>query len=255
MFDKETDLSLGTLVSLRQLRTFMCWVYFDDFTNNAKIFDFGNGSGKNNVFLGIVGKGDLDSQSEEKVNPCDEQESTVPKKPSGAQPVEEMSPQDLLKISEENAPEYEKNYFITVSEYGLKNKRSKETIKASASLIYEVWQEDKRQMQIKVPSAIPLKKWTHLTITTSNEDPFRPDIAIYINGSFTQQKKAGWLPQTSKMTNCYLGKSNWPSTGQYAGQDELFKGRLFDFRAYNKGLTAKLIKDSYTWGKEKLGLK
>jgi hypothetical protein len=255
MYDKEADLSMGTLVPLRQLRTFMCWAYFDDFTNNAKIFDFGNGSGKNNVFLGIVGKGDLNSQIEEKDNPCDEQESTVPKKPSGAQPVEEMSPQDLLTVSQENAPEYEKNYFITTSEYGLKNKRQDvSNIKASASLIYEVWQEDKRQMQIKIPSAIPLKKWIHITVTTSGEDPFRPDIVIYINGKFTQQKKSGWLPQTANMTNCYLGKSNWPSTGQYVGQDELFKGRLFDFRAYNKSLTAKLIKESYIWGKEKLGL-
>lgn len=252
-----SDLSLGSLVPLRSLKTWMCWVFFDDFTNNAKIFDFGNGQGIDNVFLGIIGKGDLQAQLDDKVGPCDIQESTVPKKPSGAQPVEEMSPQDLLTITEENAPEYETNYVITTSEYGLKNKavkQNKDTINATATLIYEVWDKEQRKMSIRVPSAIPLKKWTHITITTVGNDPFRPDIAIYINGKFTQQKKAGWLPATSKMTNCYLGKSNWLSTGQYVGEDELLKGRLFDFRAYDKGLSAKLIKNSYTWGKEKLGL-
>ena len=53
-------MTLGFMVPLRAIRAVMMWVRFDEFTNNAKIFDFGNGKGKDNFFLGILGKGDPD---------------------------------------------------------------------------------------------------------------------------------------------------------------------------------------------------
>ena len=257
-----TDLALGTKIPLRSLKTFMCWVYYDAFTNNAKIFDFGNGAGIDNVFLGIVGTGDTQAQLTESVNPCPaEQETTVPKRPSGAQPVYEMSPQDLLTVTDTNSDEYDPAYKLRPDEYG--PSRSKEspapqkaafTVITTATLIYEVWDKKDRKMSMKLPNAIPLQKWTHIAVTASTNDPFRPDIAVYINGVSTLVKKAGWLPATSKMSNCYLGKSNW-TDDTYTNQDTLLKGKLFDFRAYKSAASADMIKASYTWGKEKLGLK
>jgi hypothetical protein len=255
-----SDMALGSLVPLRALKTFMCWVYFDEFTNNAKVFDFGNGAGMDNVFLGIVGKGDSDAQLAPVVNTCiGENESTVPDKPSGAQPVEEMSPQDLMTTTEANVDDVDCHYKITPLEYGRdaslkKMNNDAYTIKTTATLIYEVWDKQDRKMSLKVPTAFALKGWTHVTVTCRNTEPFRPDIAIYINGILASQKKAGWLPSTSKMTNCYLGKSNWSGT-QYTNQDELFKGKLFDFRAYKTNVSPEVIKASVAWGKQKLAIK
>ena len=260
-----TDFSIGTKVPLRSTKTWMCWVYFDAFTNNAKIFDFGNGAGMDNVFLGIVGMGDTNAQLSDanKAQPCQEnQESTVPKRPSGAQPVEEMSPQDLMTTTDANINEYTSLSYVTPQDYApapvlsLTPPEGAFTVVTTATLIYEVWDKQDRKMSIKLPTVIPLQQWTHITITTKGTDPFRPDINIYINGNFTLQKKTGWLPATSKMNNCYLGKSNWADvTSTYENKDQLFKGRLFDFRAYKKEVSAEMIKESVKWGKEKLGIK
>ena len=269
------DFSLGTKVFLRTIKTWMCWVYFDAFTNNAKIFDFGNGAGMDNVFLGIVGMGDTNAQlSDANLAPkCQEdQESTVPSRPSGAQPVEEMSPLELMTTTDANINEYTSISYLTPKDYALANNPPKRlsltppasgsgsapgfTVVTTATLIYEVWDKQDRKMSIKLPTAIPLGQWTHVTVTTKGSDPFRPDINIFINGKFMLEKKTGWLPATSKMTNCYLGKSNWADvTSTYENQDQLFKGRLFDFRAYKKGVSADMIKESVKWGKEKLGIK
>ena len=254
-----SDLALGSLVPLRALKTFMCWVYYDEFTNNAKVFDFGNGAGMDNVFLGIVGKGDSDAQLAP-VQTCIGEASTVPDKPSGAQPVEEMSPQDLMTTTEANVDDVDCHYKISPLEYGRDaslKKTDAYTIKTTATLLYEVWDKQDRKMSIKIPTAFALKGWTHVAVTTNNTEPFRPDIVIYINGVLASQKKAGWLPSTSKMTNCYLGKSNWSGTGNptYTNQDELFKGKLFDFRAYKTNVSHQLIKDSVAWGKQKLAIK
>ena len=264
-----TDLSVGTKVPLRIVKTWMCWVYFDKFTNNAKIFDFGNGAGMDNVFLGIVGTGDTNAQLSDldKIDPCLNQETTVPKRPSGAQPVEEMSPQDLMTTTDANVNEYTSISYLTPKDFAIANNPPSRLsltppggaafkVATTATLIYEVWDKQDRKMSIKLPTVIPLNQWTHVTVTTKGTDLFRPDINIYINGEFTLQKKTGWLPATSKMTNCYLGKSNWSDvTSTYENHDELFKGRLFDFRAYKKGVSPDMIKASVKWGKEKLGIK
>jgi hypothetical protein len=111
-------------------------------------------------------------------------------------------------------------------------------------------------MRIKVNSAIPLKRWTHITITTMSDDAFRPNISVYIDAKKVFEKESGWLPAASSMTNCYLGKSNWSSsTSQYENRDELFKGKLFDFRGYKRSLSDGMIQDSFEWGKKTLSLK
>ena len=79
---------------------------FDEFTNNAKIFDFGNDK-QDNVFLGIIGKGD--PAISQMIDAEIVQESTIPQKPSGAQAVMEMSPRRLMETTSANGCQKQKN--------------------------------------------------------------------------------------------------------------------------------------------------
>jgi len=232
-------------VPLRSIRAWMVWVKFDEFTNNAKIFDFGNGK-ESNVFLGILGKGDSGVQD------CVIRENTSDIS------IEEVTPQELMTNSPANVNEYECTGF-EIYPRKLKHPFPQTQVKTkqgSASLLYEVWDKQSRKMRILLNNSIPLKKWTHIAITATNEDAFRPNLSVYINGEKRFTKEGGFLPSTGKMSDCYIGKSNWAdSTSQYENRDELFKGSLFDFRAYKTIVSAKLINDSIIWGKEKLAIK
>lgn len=255
-----SDLSLGMKVPLRSIRAWHVWVKFDEFTNNAKIFDFGNGSAKSNVFLGLYGKGDQAAQGED-LRPllCGPggEGSTVPSGTSGAQPPLEMTPKHLMETTDANVNEFRCVGFeaqprklpkTTVNEF-----RKRPT--GRATLLYEVWDQQQRKMRIKLNNAFPKGQWTHVVITAINNDAFRPNVAVYINGKLMVVKESGFLPAASSMTNCYIGKSNWSnSVSQYENRDELFKGSLFDFRAYTTSLSEDLIAQSYDWGLEKLGL-
>ena len=123
-----------------------------------------------------------------------------------------------------------------------------------ATLLYEVWDKKSRKMSITVNNVIPLKEWTHITITADSEDAFRPALNVYVNGILVFTKSDGSLPSTGLMTNCYLGKSNWKTSSLYSNKDELFKGNLFDFRAYSVSVSSDFINDSFTWGQSILGL-
>ena len=256
-----TDLSLGTKVPLRSVRSWMTWVYFDEFTNNAKIFDFGNGAGRDNVFLGILGKGDTSVEAED-LRPllCRNQESEVlPSGSSGAQAIDEQTPQESMKTSNANVDEYVCKGFevsprrlppSTITPIHMKG-----VVTQKATLLFEIWDKQARKMRIKVSQAIPKQRWTHICITATSMDAFRPDYAVYINGKKIYEKESGWLPAASSMTNCYIGKSNWTnSVSQYENRDEGFRGRIFDFRAYRKNLSDGFVDDCVTWGKEKLDL-
>jgi hypothetical protein len=254
------DLELGYIVPLRSLRAIMVWVYFDEFTNNAHILDFGDGPGRNNIVLGIIGKGDEDITDAAMVRPpllCGE-ESTIPTSPSGAQPVPIVSPQELLKTTAANVDNFTCVGFEGNPRRLPPSRVTEKVIPGQmnrATLLYEVWDSQQRKMRIRVPSIIPKGKWTHITITAKNNDAFRPDIGVYVNGEQVYLEPAGFLPQTATLTNCYLGKSNWASaTSQYENRDELFKGKIFDFRGYKTPLSEKVIKESIFWGNEKLGL-
>ena len=250
-----SDLTLGTTVPLRSVRAWMMWVYIDAFTNNAKFFDFGNGSANGNVFLGILGKGDHGTSASSAS--ASEDNSTLPTEPSGQQAVSETSPQHLMETTDANVNDY-----VCSAPTVLPRRMSPsiptgppatDAVAKTATLLYEVWDKQSRKMSIKVPGSVPLGKWAHIVVTAINEDAVRPDIAIYVNGSNVMTKKAGFLPSTGSMTNCYLGKSNWAAT-QYSTSDSLFHGRMFDFRAYRTVASKQLIQDSYVWGKQKLGL-
>jgi len=247
IFDGDA-LTLGTGVPLRALRTWMVWVRFEAFTNNAKIFDFGNGSGKDNVFLGILGTGDYGVQN---VN-----ESTVPTEPSGQQFVPETTPKNLMETTDANVNDFECKAIEVFPRKLRPSTVNPDALEPSdkATLIYEVWDKTSRKMRITVNNVIPLKQWTHITITAGSTDAFRPALNVFVDGVLVYTKIDGCLPSTGLMTNCYLGKSNWRTTSQYANKDELFKGSMFDFRTYSVPVTDDFIQESFAWGKQNLGL-
>jgi hypothetical protein len=125
----------------------------------------------------------------------------------------------------------------------------------TADLLYEIWDSKQRKLHIQVKNVIPIQKWVHVTITTGNSDPWKPDLKIYINGELSHTESSSWLPQNNYTTNNYIGKSNWMNvTSPYDNADALFKGRLFDFRGYKTMMPEKKVKDTYTWGKKMLGI-
>jgi len=122
-------------------------------------------------------------------------------------------------------------------------------------MCYEIWDSQQRKLRIVVKNMFIIDTWTHVVITTEGSDAFRPDIAIYKDGSKVFVEPSGWLPQNNNTTKNYIGKSNWANvTSQYGNRDELFKGSLFDMRGYNTALSPLVIKDSYLWGKKMLDL-
>jgi hypothetical protein len=254
------ELSLGSVVPLRSLRGLMVWVYFDEFTNNAHILDFGDGPGMNNVVLGILGRGDANISDAGIIRPpllCGE-DTTIPDKPSGAQPCPVMSPQELMMSTSGNVNDFECVGFEDTPRR-LPPSRVRDTTvvgpKSKASLLYELWDNQQRKMRIVVPGVIPKRTWTHICITARSEDAFRPDIGIFVNGELVFVEPSGFLPQASTLEQCYLGKSNWSNvTSQYENKDELFKGKLFDVRGYKQAVSDKVIQDSVAYGKKKLGI-
>lgn len=249
------DLTLGRKIPLRSVRAFSVWVYFDEFTNNAHIFDFGDGPGNNNIVLSIIGKGDEVSDSNE-IRTSDQ--STLPNYPSGPHPCAETTPQNLMLLKA-NVNEYECKLFDTIPnrltwQTGMEQK--KKNVPTRASLLYEVWDSKQRKQRIKVNGVIPLKKWCHITISAKSNDSFRPDIAIYINGTQVYLQPSGYLPQARSTTNNYIGKSNWSNaTTQYELKDELFSGKMFDFRMYKNVMSEEKIKKTISYGMNMLGIK
>ena len=258
------DLTLGNLGSLRSVRAFSVWVKFDEFTNNAHIFDFGNGSGNDNVFLGILGKGDADSAGGNNIRKGDKcKDSTVPDGVSGAQWCPELRAQDLFVMSKANVDDY------TCSRPEIEPDPTKlngidstpvpeydpTASKSRATLLYEVWDGSLRKMQMKINNAIPINAWTHIVITAANMDALRPDIKLYINGNELYTLESGFLPQSAVTSHNYLGKSNWTDApGEFELRDELLRGAIFDFRMYNIALSESRVKRILQWGMGKLGL-
>ena len=254
------DMSFGKKITLTTMRGLTFWVKFDEFTNNAHIVDFGNGAGQDNVFVGIIGRGDesIDMGALIRANGCmDLNTSTIPDAPSGAQPVPSMSPQELM-LSTSNADQicYEKDLSRNLP--ALKPLQSRSMSKEggkTATLLYEVWNGKLRLQHIKVHQAIKIKTWTHVCITTATSDGVRPAIEIWIDGKKMAEDPNGHLPQSSMTSNNYIGKSNWinPSS-KYENKPELFKGSLFDLRGYNQSVTEDKLKKTVVWGKKYLGI-
>jgi hypothetical protein len=259
-FGDSSDLSFGNGGSLRSVRAFSVWVKFDEFTNNAHIFDFGNGSGVDNVFLGILGKGDGDSAGNTIRGDSACKDSTVPDGPnSGAQFCPEIRVQDLFKVSTGNINDFDCTGPEVMPDptkgkpIDTRHKYSDTGLKESATLLYEVWDSKLRKLQIKINRAIPKGEWTHIAITAKNMDALSPTILVYINGEETYSQENGCLPQNAITSKNYLGKSNWTDIAEeYELRDELLRGSIFDFRMYNTALSKNRIKAIHHWGKSKL---
>ena len=254
-----SDLSFGDVVQLRYLRAVSFWVYFDEFTNNAHVFDFGNGAGKDNVFCGIIGRGDAPTSAATDTaadSAC--QLNTVPTAPSGAQCTEEVSPQVAMATSRANintwscpAPELTGRIMPPLQPLAVPAQDAH-----TATLLYEVWEGSMRKVHIKVPRVVPLRQWCHFAITMTTNHPTASTLRIYRNGKVVHTEENAYLPQNSYTTKNYIGKSNWmDSTAADQNQDELFKGSLFDVRGYRTAMTEKKVKDTVEWGRDLLGVR
>lgn len=251
------ELSLGNKVKMRTVRAFSVWVKFDEFTNNAHIFDFGDGAGINNVFLGILGKGDADEGVLRPGPKCPE--TTIPEGEVGAQFCPEVRAQTLYETSAAAVEDWEcKNPSVLARKMEpIQTKRPAAPTKnaSRATLIYEVWDQKLRKVQIKVNRAIPKGEWTHILITAKNSDAMRPDLNVIINGNIVFTQSQGYLPQAKITSHNYFGKSNWANDfSMYELRDELFKGAIFDFRMYSSVVSESKGKRILQWGMKKLGL-
>jgi hypothetical protein len=78
--------------------------------------DFGNGAGIDNVWVGILNRGNLGTDADlgsKKVLLCGG-ESVLPDLPSGAQPDEEVTPQELMKTTSANVEEFRPTLKVSV---------------------------------------------------------------------------------------------------------------------------------------------
>ena len=258
-FGDTDELSLGNRVKMRSIRAFSVWVKFDEFTNNAHIFDFGDGAGINNVFLGILGKGEAGDDPNELRPGAKCPETTIPSSPSGAQFCPEIRPQTLYESSAANVEKWEcKNPSVLANKVQPIQTRPAKPGGGQANratLIYEVWDQKLRKVQIKVNRAIPLGKWTHILIAAKSMDAMRPDLNVIINGNLVYTMEQGYLPQAKVTSNNYLGKSNWANDfSDYELRDELFSGSIFDFRMYSGLVSETKGKRILQWGMGMLGL-
>jgi Concanavalin A-like lectin/glucanases superfamily len=258
-FGDTSELSLGNRIPMRSVRAYSVWVNFDKFTNNAHIFDFGDGAGINNVWMGILGKGDAgeDGNRMRPASTCPE--TTIPDSPSGAQFCPELTAQDLFATSSANVEEYicpgPDTLAAKVDPIQTRQKPKATGAASRATLQYEVWDQKLRKVQIKVNRAIPLQKWAHIVITAKTMDAMRPDLLVYVNGNLLFTQEQGFLPQAKVTSHNYLGKSNWANeTSGYELRDELFAGSMFDFRMYSTALSETKVKRILQWGMGKLGL-
>jgi hypothetical protein len=241
------QLEFNTKVQLRELRAISVWVYFDEFTQNARIFDFGNGAGKDNVLLGIEGKGN-DPGAFGRLNAAPPATATVCNTRRSA----EVSPQDFLKSTDANVEEWECPEAPTISSNYPEDEVTP-GVDAKANLLFEIWDTQQRKMRVRLLNSIPLKKWVHVALTTTDKVAFRPTWVLYIDGVEVFKHEDGHMPLQSYTTKNYLGRSNWEGvSSQYQDADERFRGSMFDFRLYRSPMSADKIKKTVAWGKRRL---
>ena len=252
------DMSFGRRITLPTLKAISFWVRFDEFTNNAHILDFGNGAGIDNIFIGIVGRGDQSLDNSSEIRPL-EDTCVIPDPPSGPQPVPDMTPQALM-LSTANVDDYIYDKEIlprkipTIKPFSNAKAQARGNAK-TATLIYEVWNGKLRMDHVNVLKAFKLQKWAHCCITTASGDSVRPALQVWINGIKRAEKQGAHLPQTSITSNNYLGKNNWQSeSSQYENKPELFRGALFDVRGYSQPMAPAKLAKTIEWGKKRLGL-
>ena len=241
-------LEFDSVVELRQLRGISVWAYFDEFTNNARIFDFGNGAGKDNVLLGIKGRGNSTAAFGTLMG------TPKPTDPiCRTRPAEEVSPQFFMLSSEANV-----DAFSCPGPEPIDSLLPEEDIAVAepkADLLFEIWDTEQRKMNLLVRGVIPRRKWVHICLTTTDTASFRPTWVIYVDGQQVMKQEDGFTALANYTTKNYIGRSNWEGvSSQYEDADERFRGSLFDFRLYRKPLSEKKVLQTIQWGRKKLGL-
>jgi len=254
------DLEFETDVELRQLRSFSCWVFFDMFTNNARIFDFGNGAGHDNVFLGIEGKGNDSAPLNKKPQSLTLQAADDDIVCNRSAP-REISPQQYMKMTEANVELYECPGPEPVDRATGKipddspiEIQAEQAQPKRANLLFEIWDKSQRKMRMRVVDAVQEQKWHHIALTTA-DTAFRPSWQVYVDGKMIFSNEDGHLPQVNYTSKNYIGRSNWEdSPGQGEFKDERFRGSLFDFRMYRIPISVVKIQKTMDWGAAQLGL-
>jgi len=256
------DMSFGQKIVLPTMKAICFWVKFDEFTNNAHIIDFGNGPGKDNIFIGIVGRGDpsVDQAAIIRKPPCENSDlnNVLPSSPSGAQPVDVVTPQQLM-LSTANVDEYICNKEVlprnlpTIKPFHKPKRYLSKRAPDTATLIWEVWNGELRMEHVNVLNAFKLGKWTHCCITTGSSDGVRPSLQIWIDGMKMAEKDGTHMAQVAITKNNYFGKNNWMNaSSKFENKPELFKGALFDVRAYNQPMGEQKLRKTIAWGKKRL---
>lgn len=263
------DLSFGKVISLKTMRAVCMWVYFEEFTNEAHVLDFGNGAGQDNVFIGIIGRGDetMDKGSEIRKSACEMNDlnNVLPDYPSGAQPVDVVTPVQLMLSTRANVEDPPCEEPILPRKLSPLKPLQKDAAKfqemvgqptRTATLVYEVWNGKLRMQHMKVSGAFKLRQWTHVCITTATGDGARPALQIWVDGKKAAEDPNGSLPQSSTTSNNYIGKSNWSNdSSQFENKAELFRGKVFDLRGYSQAVNEDKLKKTIQWGKLRLDIK
>jgi len=240
------QLEFDTKFSLRNLRAISTWVYFEEFTQNARIFDFGNGAGKDNVLLGIEGRGN-DPGAFGRLNAAPPATAAV----CNARRAAEVTPQDYLATSDANVDEWECGPEDVPNIYPHDELAPGEDKKAN--LFFEIWDSQQRKMRIRVLSCIPLKKWVHIALTTTDKLAFRPTWEVYVDGAKVFKEEDGHMPVQDYTTKNYIGRSNWEGvSSQYNDADERLRGALFDLRFYRTPMSADKIMRTVKWGAKRI---
>jgi len=244
---ENSQLEFDSVVQLRQLRAISVWAYFEEFTNNARIFDFGNGAGKDNVLLGIEGRGNTKSAfGTLGARPTDQ--NTV----CSAKSATEVSPQLYLTSTDANVDMWSCPGPEPVATTYPDDEKDVE-LEPKANLLFEIWDTQQRKMRIRVLDAIPRKRWVHIALTTTDGSSFRPTWQVYIDGAKVMEEPDGHMPLASYVTENYIGRSNWEGeSSQYQNGDERFRGSLFDFRLYRAPMSSNKIARTVAWGSKKL---
>lgn len=247
---ENSRLEFDSTVQIRQLRGISVWAYFDEFTNNARIFDFGNGAGRDNVFLGIEGRGNTTNVFG-KLSGRPTQADAV----CQAKAPTEITPQAYLATTDANIEAWECPGPEPIDSTYPEDTNTSDELETRANLLFEIWDSEQRSMRIRVLDVIPLKRWVHIALTTTDASSFRPTWHVYIDGIKVYEEVNGHMPMKSYMTNNYIGRSNWEGvSSQYDNGDERYRGALFDFRLYRAPLSPAKIARTVQWGRTKLQL-
>jgi hypothetical protein len=268
---ENSQMQLGFAVPMRTVRAVSFWVRWDQFTNWARVFDFGDGANKNSIYCGIEQRGNPGIDTGGSVLPTADgpmlaaQVNEVCRPPPHAP---EVSPQTLFHTSDANIDAYAcplpDAAALAASEAVQNPETAKATAYASetavvasrpatANLIFEIWDTQQRKMRIRIVDFYVLGRWTHVTITTTSADAQRPSWTVYRDGVAVYTHEGGWLAQTNLTSHNYIGRStDEDPSAQWADRTERFKGRLYDFRVYQVPMSAALITDTVAWGREAL---